>query len=52
MSSNKYTTIHLFEGEGGDDDNGNSDVAITADSKVGERQRCNEFETIAAEEGE
>ena len=48
-SSNKYTTINLYEGEGGDDNNGNSDVVITADSKVGERQRCNELEMIAAE---
>jgi hypothetical protein len=46
------TTINLFEGDRGDDDNDNSDVAITFDSKVGERQRCNELETIAAEEGE
>ena len=51
-SSNKYTTIHLFEGEGGNDDNGNSNVVIAADSKVGERQRCNELEMIAAEEDE
>ena len=46
------TTINLFEGERGDDDNDNSGVAITAASKVGERQRCNELETITAEEGE
>ena len=45
------TTINLFEGDRGDDDDNNSDVAITFDSKVGERQRCNEVETIAAEEG-
>ena len=51
-SSNKNTTINLFEGEGGDDVNGNSNVAITADSKVCERRRYNELETIAAEEGE
>jgi hypothetical protein len=48
----KNTTINLFEGEGGDDVNGNSNVAITADSKVCERRRYNELETIAAEEGE
>jgi hypothetical protein len=46
------TTINLFEGDRGDDDNDNSNAAITFDSKVGERQRCNELETIAAEEGE
>ena len=38
--------------EVGNDNNDNSNVAITADSKVGERQCCNELETIAAEEGE
>jgi len=48
----KHTTINLFEGVGGDDVNGNSNVAITADSKVCERRRYNELETIAAEEGE
>jgi hypothetical protein len=46
------TTINLSEGDRGDDDNDNIDVAITFDSKVGERQRCNELEMIAAEEGE
>jgi len=49
--SHKYTTIHLFEGEGGDDANVNSDVVITADSKVGERQHCNELEMVV-EDGE
>ena len=46
------TTINLIEGDRGDDDHTNSDVAITFDSKVGEGQRCNELVTIAAEEGE
>jgi len=50
--SGHNTTINLIEGDRGDDDHTNSDVAITFDSKVGEGQRCNELVTIAAEEGE